>query len=108
MTEPTTLEEAMVWLEAKLEGGLCADFGRMAEKDATFHLSGCAVRNALRLWHTDYRPPIWRFFKDTYNIDHPDDISSIIIVSLHRKLNDRPLDVKAQVCRCHQHWATDT
>lgn len=103
MAEPKNLEEAMTWLAENLRE--LGEFRTLPEDQATFSVSGRAVRNKLRLWQQP-RPPIWHFFNDTYKTDHPDDISSIIVTSLHRKLNQRPLDVAAQVCRCHEHWAT--
>jgi hypothetical protein len=106
--QPKTLEEAVEWLKQRLAGErqLLSEFMRAPERDmAVFHHGlGRKVRNELHLWD-DPKPPLWHHFVDELNIDHPDDMSGLIMTTLHRHLNGRPLDIAAQCCRYHEYWA---
>ena len=85
--QPRTLEEAVRWLEHQL-GDMCAELKRAPEEglSALHHSIGRHVRNELK-------------------IDHPDDMSGLILTTLHRHLNGKPLDIEAQVCKYHEYWA---
>lgn len=103
--QPKTLEEAVVWLKNQL-GAECAQLMELSEKDfASIHHSvGRRVRNELKLWD-DPHPPLWHYFVNELKIDHPDDMSGLIMTTLHRHLNGKPLDIEAQVCKYHEYWA---
>ena len=103
---PKTVSEALSWLEVWFNTEDLATF-REHPEDKLFqchHTIGRKLRNGLRLWH-DEHPPIWHHFVDVLNIDHPDDMSSILLTSFHRYLNDKPIDLPAQVCKVHEYWA---
>ena len=68
------------------------------------HGLGRKVRNELKLWEEPH-PPLWHHFVEELKIDHPDDMSSLIMTTLHRHLNGKPLDIAAQVCKFHEYWA---
>lgn len=105
--DPRNLEEAVAWLEAWLANHASLLEFRDTPEEKLFryhHGLGREVRNRFRLWHQE-RPALWHWFDSELKIDHPDDMSSIIITSLHRRLNGKPLDVAAQVCRFHEYWA---
>lgn len=50
-------------------------------------------------------PPIVKYFHDNWDITHADDMSSIIIRSYHRYLNQKDLKIEEQVKRYKAHWA---
>lgn len=62
---------------------------------------GMGLRNAWNLW--DDTSPLARWFH-TIKICHADDMSGIIFDSLHRKLNNKPIDLDGQVKKYHDHW----
>lgn len=104
--QPKTLEEAVAWLERELDPGDLRTFRSAPERDlARFHHNlGRGIRNRLNLWD-DPKPPLWHHFVDELKIDHPDDMSGLIMTTLHRHLNGKPLDIAAQVCKYHEYWA---
>lgn len=74
--------------------------------------AGMFLRNSWFLWwHEGHnyakwplsKPPLVKFFNDL-NIWHPDDISSIIIRSAYRKINNLPIDLEAQCAHYIQYW----
>jgi hypothetical protein len=48
-------------------------------------------------------PLIVEWFNNDYDITNPDDMSSIILRSFHRKLNNKPLDIAGQVKQYKTH-----
>jgi hypothetical protein len=102
---PTTLQEALVSLDKVLTQSEKQSFKSVKESDATvrahFNL-GRSLRNEWGLWAGS---PLAKNF-NKLGITHPDDMSSIILVSYWRHLNGKPLEVEKQVA-CYQHWWTE-
>ena len=68
---------------------------------ATYHMNlGMAIRNNWGLWSNSC---LATWFKGV-GIDHADDMSSIILNSLHRKLNDKPINLMEQVKSYQEYW----
>ncbi|NJW55826.1 DUF6794 domain-containing protein, partial [Salinimicrobium oceani] len=63
--------------------------------------SGMGIRNGWELWEGKNR--IARYFKRK-GISHPDDMSSIILTSFHRTLNNRPIDLNGQISYHKKYW----
>ena len=62
---------------------------------------GKAIRNAWGLWSGEN--DLVKFF-NSYGIFHPDEMSSIILTSVHRKLNKKDIDFEGQVKSCLNYW----
>ncbi len=79
---------------------------------AEFHHGfGTQVRNTLNLWSLD--TPVVKWFGETYDLQHADDISSIIILQAFRLIirsQDFPMEpldngwIQDVVNRYHRHW----
>lgn len=65
------------------------------------HTIGGRLRNELQLWHDSV---IAKWFQ-SLGIHHSDDMSSIILKSFHRKLNDEPINLEEQVQHYKDWWA---
>jgi len=61
---------------------------------------GLDIRNNWRLWQGSTLS-VW--FNDR-NIHHPDDMSGIILTSLHRKLHNKVIDLKDQIKVYVDYW----
>jgi hypothetical protein len=68
------------------------------------HSYGRMLRNDLGLWNED--TAIVKWFKKEYNLDHADDISSLIIIALLFKDNDELADfvMEKEAERFREHW----
>lgn len=109
---PQTLEEAHLYLDKFLQDKKV--FRNSAEEDATagsHHTLGRWIRNKWWFWwnketlrecahnNPDYpreMPVLVKYFKDL-GVFHPDDMSGLVILSYHRKLNGRPFDLDTEV-----------
>ncbi|MEK6829727.1 MAG: DUF6794 domain-containing protein [Nanoarchaeota archaeon] len=68
------------------------------------HGSGTALRNDWGLWGVgEDKTDIYLWF-NTIGIAMGDDLSAIIFKSLHRHLNNKPLDLQEQVKEYWKHW----
>ncbi|MEM8525577.1 MAG: DUF6794 domain-containing protein [Bacteroidota bacterium] len=63
--------------------------------------TGVYIRNGWKLWEGKNR--LSRFFKSK-GIFHPDDMSSIILTSFHRRLNDKPIELDQQIAYYKSYW----
>ena len=65
---------------------------------------GRHLRNELKLW--DKSSKIVRWFKKTYDIDHADDISSLIIVGMifRNNVSNREAAIRESVFNFKAHW----
>nr|WP_294943727.1 DUF6794 domain-containing protein [uncultured Mucilaginibacter sp.] len=79
-------------------------FKNLSESEATAseHFGmGLWIRNT---WIRGNRnPPLVKYFH-SIRLHNPDDISSLILLSYHRRLNNKPLDIKAQVDEYASYW----
>jgi hypothetical protein len=103
-TLPKNLDEAVSYLQQKWSNTELANFKNKPEQDAVteLHLSaGMWIRNN---WvHGDRDPALTNYF-DSLGIYHPDDISSIILTSLHRTLNQKDIQLDKQVESYKAYW----
>jgi len=102
--EPKNLQECLDLLIKTPAPGK-EDFQLADEDEATtavHHHGGRGLRNDWNLWDPD--SPLHKFFKEKYGLWHADDMSSIIFTCLHRKLNDKPLDIRGQCKVFYKHW----
>ena len=99
---PTNLDEAIAWLENEMKEELDG-FKELDEDSALIlvHMGlGVVVRNKLGLWQEN---KLTKHFS-TIGIFHPDDMSSVMFKALHRKLNNRTLDLVAEAQMYKEHW----
>lgn len=89
MKVPETLEECFVELEKFLSEEELEEFKGTKEDDlAGYHFGlGSWIRNNWGLWLDS---PLARYFRGI-EIDHPDDMSAIILTCFHRYLNGRDI-----------------
>lgn len=101
---PKNLDEAVLyfrqhWTQTELDS-----FKNKAERDAVIELhrgTGMWIRNN---WvYGDRDTALRNYFKDL-GIYAPDDISSIILTSLHRTLNNKDIELEKQVASYKAYW----
>jgi len=101
---PKNLNESVEYFENHWSSQELNDFKNKPEEEAVteLHMSvGMWIRNN---WiHGDRNPPLMKFF-DSLHFKHADDISSTILTSLHRKLNNKDIDLKGQMKRYEAYW----
>ncbi|MDK2595735.1 DUF6794 domain-containing protein [Pseudoalteromonas obscura] len=92
---PENLKEAILILQSRLPPEDLAALKNTTEPDlAKYHHGfGAGLRNSLGLWS---KSPLAQWFTQR-DIRHPDNMSSIIIKSLHRELNGLPWEVDKQL-----------
>jgi len=102
MKKPETLEECFKLFE-KFED--INDFKEMTEESAIavcHHTVGRSIRNDWGLWKED--SPLVKWFNEK-KIYHADDMSSIIIISFHRKINGKDINLDNQIEKYIEYWA---
>ena len=100
---PKNLKDAIEYLNCVWSESDKTEF-KNTEDDAVTELhfgTGMGIRNDWELWKGKNR--ISRFFKSK-GISHPDDMSSIILTSFHRELNDKPIDLVSQIKNYKSYW----
>lgn len=128
-TQPKTLEECFEILDSFLQDK--EQFKNSPEENVmgVCHMSlGLWLRNNWYLWWSeelrdkvtksnhsklpmekiDYpqeMPELVKWFRDK-GLKHADDMSGVIIISYHRKLNDKPLDVDKQILKSINYYKT--
>jgi hypothetical protein len=101
---PKDLNESIAYFQKHWSSRQLDDFKNKDEEEATteLHLSvGMWIRNN---WIQGNRNPQLRKFFDSLNFRHPDDISSTILRSLHRKLNQTDIDLQGQINYYEAYW----
>ena len=100
---PTTLDEAIQFLRESFSKG---DIKAIKHPDFAgqgLHFTlGMYLRNNWSLWEKDTVLVQW--FKKTYDIDHADDISGIILDSCFRDIRGEPRQDKKLAKRYLEHW----
>jgi hypothetical protein len=97
---PETLDAAIDFLKAQ---PIKADAGRLSEHEfgcACHHGVGTHIRNEWGLWHGSV---LAKWF-NARGIYHPDDMSGIIIDTFWRTVNDKPIELEAQIKHCQDFW----
>lgn len=98
---PSNLEEAVSLLKDALDDKEKIVFKKLSVDK--IHMSvGQYIRNEWSLWEKD--TIIIQWFKTNYNIDHADDVSSIIIECVLADLNNRPRKDRELAKRYIEHW----
>lgn len=101
---PKDIEEAVAYFEKRWSKKDKKKFSDKPEKravlDAHFGV-GMWIRNE---WIRGNRDTLLINHFNSLGIYHPDDMSSIILTSLHRKLNNKPLDIEGQVKYYIEYW----
>lgn len=99
-TVPATLDEALLELDKILEPAHVEEIERR-DPIEFHHGLGTALRNCWGLWAGGSGLASW--FAER-GITHPDDMSSIVLTSFHRKLNGNELDVEGQIAEHKAYW----
>jgi hypothetical protein len=102
---PASLEECFVWMKDGPSEETQREFKEMPEDKAvalSHHSYGRWIRNNWGLWAKD--GPLYKLMTEL-GLDHPDDMSGLIITSFHRHLNGKSLDVEGQVKKYKDYWA---
>jgi len=91
---PKDLTEALDILENKMEAPAKERFVAFTEDEVR-------IKGAFRMWIKnnwgfDGGSRLSQYLKDR-GVHHPDDMAEVIMISLHRHLNNKPLDVDGQV-----------
>lgn len=99
---PATLVEALEMLVGKIPPDQLDQIRASSDEESMFglhHGLGRALRNQWGLWSDS---PLARFF-GAIGVHHPDDMSSIILISFWRKLHGRPLEVDRQAAAARRY-----
>lgn len=101
---PKNLNDAISYLDCSWPENDKAEFSTKDEGAAVADLhfgTGLSIRNGWDLWKG--KNSLSRYFK-SLGIYHPDDMSSIILTSFHRHLNNKDVDLKGQVEYYKEYW----
>ncbi|MCX2491849.1 hypothetical protein OQX63_00090 [Pedobacter sp. PF22-3] len=101
---PKNLEESISYLKNEWTSSELNSFKNKPKKKAVAEAhfgAGLWIRNN---WiRGDRNVPLTKFFR-SLGINHPDDMSSIILSSLHIRLNNKKIDVNEQVEEYKAYW----
>lgn len=99
---PIDLEDCFIEMDKMLSEEFIEIIKTGDEKDLyEYHMSlGLWIRNNWGLWGESHL----KDFFTSYEIYHPDDMSSIIITSYYRNLNDLPIDLSEQIEYYKEYW----
>ena len=102
---PKNLNDAVRYLDCMWSEKDKAEFKNIPEDEAVSELhfgTGKAIRNNWGLWKK--RKNRLKLYFNIRGISHPDDISSIILTSFHRHLNNREIELKTQIKSYKEYW----
>ncbi|RBA28220.1 DUF6794 domain-containing protein [Flavobacterium tibetense] len=94
---PKNIIESIDYLECKLNSSELESFKNTPEEDiiGKYHFTlGKYIRNEWEIWNGDTK--LFVYFKEK-GVSNPDKISSIILTSLHRKLNKKNIGFQEQI-----------
>ena len=99
---PRTLDECLVVLAKKTPAHTLEQMRRAPEADMVLyhHGLGTWMRNNWGLWARG--PLYWHFY--ALGLEHPDDMSGVILDSFWRYLREEPLQVEEQVEKYQSYW----
>jgi hypothetical protein len=99
---PASLEDAFAELEKMLSPKVRREMKEGAEEDMVrYHMGlGLWLRNNWGLWGGSR---LARYFNGL-GVHHPDDMSSIILDTFWRRLNDKPLRLEERVAHSQAYW----
>lgn len=99
--QPVDLDSVLEWI--KNNNVDIDDWVKLDEDHAVYdyhHTTGRFLRNELSLWE---KSPLRDWFNSN-GIYHADDMSGIILTSLHRQLNDKPIQLEDQIQYYRDYW----
>jgi len=100
---PGNLEECFIELRKQLPESELEQF-RTGEEDTVttraHHGLGMWIRNNWGLWSGSR---LAKYFNEM-GIHHPDDMSSVILTSFHRQLNDQDIELEQQIRYYQEYW----
>ena len=100
---PKNLDECYASLDKKLSRTTIEEFKTLPETKAmnSTHLElGMWIRNNWGLWSSS---ELSKYF-NKLGLNHPDDISTVILRSYHRKLNNKEIRLDEQIDYYKQYW----
>ena len=100
---PKNLNDAISELDKNINDSSKIVIRKMSEEDflSESHFGrGKAIRNNWNLWS---KSRLRRYFK-IKGISHPDDMSSIILTSFYRKLNNQEVKINEQINDCKRYY----
>lgn len=100
---PSNLEGALNYFEKNWTDNAKNSFKNKPEKDAVTELHTTVGRWIRNNWIKDGNDSFVKQFNEI-GVYHPDDISSIVLTSLHRKLNHKDLDIEKQAQYYIDYW----
>jgi hypothetical protein len=101
---PKDLNDALNYLNCTWPPKDKEEFKSKDEREAVSELhmgKGQGIRNGWGLW--EGKNSLYRSFKSK-GISHPDDISSIILTSFHRQLNNKDIGLEEQIREYQDYW----
>jgi hypothetical protein len=103
---PSNVEEAInMFLNALTDEEKQALKGIEEDQVALFHHTwGTLIRNEWSMWEKNTL--LTNSFKQI-GISHPDDMSGIILTSVHRKLNKKAAKLKDQIVKYQNYWFSE-
>ncbi len=102
--KPSTINEAVLYFEKKWSATQKESFKSMEERTAiteTDLTHGIFIRSQWLINNKD-NALVNEFIK--MGVDEPHDMSRLILTSLHRKLNNLPVDIEGQVNDIKEYW----
>jgi hypothetical protein len=102
---PIDLNDAIGYFECKWTKEDLNEIKNKEEQEflGEYHFgTGMSIRNNWKLWAGTSE--LSKYFRDL-GINHPDDMSGIILRSLHRKLNEKPIELEKQIKYYQDYWA---
>jgi len=104
---PLTLEDALSLIKNVLTSKDIDEIKNPNFSPDQLHFgTGMYLRNTWKLWES--KTPLVKWFKETYNIDHADDISSIILDCLHKDIVGEPRRDTIMAKEFIKHWNNKT
>ena len=109
-TCPGNLIEVLEVIKKNAPKEVVEDFTR-ANESGLYHFGmGRYMRNSWGLWVDKDKPApnalVAYFWK--HGVYHADDMTSIIFLSLHKWLNNKPIDLRSQLVTYINHWKKST
>lgn len=98
---PSTLDEAIDILYRELDDDFKKKFLNLGHS-AYHHGFGTTIRNEWGLW--EEKSVLYKFFKKTFDLEHADDMSGLILEGLYSKLQGEPYDPKPTAEHFKEHW----
>jgi hypothetical protein len=108
ITLPKNVDEAILYFQQKWTNAELNSFKNKSEKDAVTDLhfgTGQWIRNS---WVYGNRDTALTNYFHSLGVYHPDDISAIILTSLHRSLNKKDIELNLQIEHHKAYWKVIT